>query len=466
MKLSRRDFVIGTAVSAGMACPSDKGVANKASAAGVSGRPLLLIYPTIIDGTGARPYRAHFVIVRNGRIAAIERHGNPLPDVNAVRVNCDRKFLLPGLVDCNVHLFGHSDPRRFWNRRTEISIEAAQLYLSCGVTTIRETSNFLDSSLAAREAINAGRVIGPRLLTSGNIVGWGGPYSATMNGSSFVEDWQRPINEAMTLGVGENLIDASPTDIETALEAYIERGVDFIKYGGTAHTNSWMIFTPAQQRAIIATAHRHGLRVDTHAQGVGPKEISVDAGVDLIQHPDYDIPLMARPFPPDLMSKIVRRRVVCALNSGFWTTGDQYRAALVSSSLADRNFANREVRSYRQRASDLIGQGACVAVGSDATYFPEVTNQIPFKRPGRTTVEAVKGLVELGCSPLGAIRAATFHGAIACGAERQFGSVERGKAADMIVLDADPSADIGALDTLSEIVVGGKVVDRSGLPSI
>ena len=88
-----------------------------------------------------------------------------------------------------------------------------------------------------RERIRRGEVVGSRILAAGNIVGWGGPYSISF---SLIPErgltlFQEQMNDQVSQGAGEDLVDLSPEELRTAIAAYLDKGPDFIKYGGTAH---------------------------------------------------------------------------------------------------------------------------------------------------------------------------------------------------------------------------------------
>jgi imidazolonepropionase-like amidohydrolase len=106
----------------------------------------------------------------------------------ATVINGTGKFVLPGLIDTNVHLslYGGTGDRyeslaKYHPRQKEIVLEAAQLQLKYGVTTVRDSYGLLLPLVAVREQINQGQAIGPRILAAGNIVGWGGPYSISFS---------------------------------------------------------------------------------------------------------------------------------------------------------------------------------------------------------------------------------------------------------------------------------------------
>ena len=106
-----------------------------------------------------------------------------------------------------------------------------------------------------RDSIGAGYVVGPRILVAGNIVGWGGPFSLTFSliPSDELSLFQERMNDAIAQGAGEELMAMTPEELRVAINAYLDKGVDFVKYGGTAHFDvpALLGFSPAQQAVLV-----------------------------------------------------------------------------------------------------------------------------------------------------------------------------------------------------------------------
>ncbi len=138
--------------------------------------------------------------------------------------------------------------------------------------------------------ITRGEAIGPRMLVAGNIVGWGGPFSVTF--SVITEQdlslFQEQFNDSITQGSGEELMDLTPDELRVAINKYLDKGPDFIKYGGTSHWNfpTFIGFSPEAQKVIVEEVHKRGLMAETHSTNLEGLRLSVEAGIDLIQHPE------------------------------------------------------------------------------------------------------------------------------------------------------------------------------------
>ena len=132
------------------------------------------------------------------------------------------KFITPGLIDTNVHLslYGGVGERyetlaKYHSRQQEIVLEAAQLQLKHGVTTVRDSYGLLMPLVAVRDRIHRGEVAGSRILAAGNIVGWGGPYSVSF---SLIREqgltlFQEQMNDEVSQGAGEDLVDMDPEEL-------------------------------------------------------------------------------------------------------------------------------------------------------------------------------------------------------------------------------------------------------------
>lgn len=173
---------------------------------------------------------------------------------------------MPGFFDNNAHLTVYGQPARrdtsakYGDRNEELALEFAQRTLKAGVTTLVDSYGVLPPSIVVRDKINRGELVGSRLLLAGNILGWGGPFSITFSLtkdsdlSLFEEKW----DDLLAQGMGEDLSDMTPDELRTAMDGYLDKGVDVIKYGGTSHfmRPSLIGFSPRQQAVIVGEAHK------------------------------------------------------------------------------------------------------------------------------------------------------------------------------------------------------------------
>ena len=175
--------------------------------------------------------------------------------------------MTPGFIDTNVHISMYANLEtlaRYLPRATDVVVEGAQLELKYGITTVRDSYGELRTLMKVRDTIARGDVIGPRMLVAGNIVGWGGPFSVTFSVTrdSGLSPFQEQVNDLITQGGGEELMDMTPDELRVAINEYLDKGVNFVKYGGTSHWNNpvFIGFSPDAQKALVEEVHKRGLR--------------------------------------------------------------------------------------------------------------------------------------------------------------------------------------------------------------
>ena len=464
-------------------------------------RPVALVGATLIDGNGGAPLRDSVVVVTGRRITKIgPRASVPLPS-GATLIDASGKFLLPGFVDTNVHLslYGGNTPERYetlvrYNpRQADVVLEAAQMQLKHGVTTVRDSYGVLAPLLQVRDAVASGAAVGPRILVAGNIVGWGGPFSISFSliSGKGLTPFQEQMNDAIAQGAGEELMDMSPEELRVAIGAYLDRGPDFIKYGGTSHFSNptFIGFSPEAQRAIVEETHKRGRVAETHSTSPEGLRLSILAGVDLIQHPEY---LDPRELADDLVRLIQERGVLCSILANTMT-GEAWTKHLKQRDEAEKKRAEAEkepgvaarprttgdkrrdweelgldLETRRHNAQKLIEAGCHVTTGTDnyRAAAPELarTPKPRYQDPGIGTLIAIEGLAELGMTPAQALVSATRNGALACKGLADFGTVEEGKLADLLLLEADPLADIHNVRKLNLVMKEGRLVALDTLP--
>jgi len=453
---------------------------------------------TVIDGNGGPPLHDAVVLVSGSRITAVGPRAAVRVPAGATVIDAKGRYIIPGLIDTNVHLSLYGGMRdryeslvRYHSRQNEIVLEAAQLQLKHGVTTVRDSYGMLIPLTQVRDAIARGEAVGARILAAGNIVGWGGPYSITfsLTPERDLTLFQEQMNDSIAQGAGENLNDLTPEELRVAINRYLDKGPDFLKYGGTSHFSqpTFIGFSPEAQKVMVDETHKRGRVAETHSTTIEGLRLSVLAGIDLIQHPEV---LSPKAMPDDLARLIAERKVICAMlvntiTGEAWTKHlktkeeNQKKQQEADKKAPQRERTAAEVRrratelgvdleTRRQNARKLIESGAVVTVGTDNYWgaAPELAREPkPASQDhGIGTVIAIEGLVELGMTPSQALVAATKNGALACRRLNDFGTLESGKLADMLILDADPLADIRNIRKLYSVMKEGRRIDFASLP--
>lgn len=468
-----------------------------------------IVGATVIDGNGGPPLVNATLIIQGKRIVELGPRDRVKVPANALVIDAAGKYVTPGFIDVNVHvtgagfmeelfpllLYGEPNPLLKYG----YALEAAQMALKFGVTTVRDTYGPLPPLLELRDAIARGDAIGPRLLVAGDIIGWGGPHHGEGALTLIQERWNDYFHAYAP--VGRELTTMYPDQARVALSAYIDKGPDFIKIGVTSHSYSPpinMTFSPRVLRALVEEAHKRGLKVDVHSSMAEGHLMAAVAGVDVITHAEAG----AQELSDEIVTVLRERKVICAIFGGMvagpvseyaearqrppsaaadvtprvrqaiWPQRDSVSRLPVSSDARLRARLGGwgwDVDLRRRNAKKLIQGGCIIAVGTDASPSPWPELRGPaspyFPDTGVGTIIAIEALVRLGMTPGDAIVSATKHGAMAAGKLDQFGTLEVGKLADLLLLRADPLADISNIRTVETVVKEGQVVDPATLPT-
>lgn len=441
----------------------------------VPSESVALVGATILDGTGAKPIENGVLIVRAGRIAAVgPRHAVRTP-ARAEIIDVGGKYVIPGLMDANVHLFLDVEIEnliKYEGRYEDLVLEAAQVALKNGVTTVFDTWGPRQALANARDRIAAARSDGARIFLAGNIIGFDGPISpefipAQQLLSSALVD---RINALWVQGVGRDLLWRTPQQVRSRVRAYVEQGgVDFIKYGSSGHVNQEFIaFSLQAQQAIVAEAHRAGLIAQAHTTSVESLRVAIEAGATLIQHCETTGP---EPIPPQTLKLMVERAVACAL---MLSTDRHLQWALTHNR---RPGFSEESRVGAQNARNLIRSGALIAMATDSGLYRPEAQDNPFLAPMLKDVPDVptrlgeahflwmQAAAEHGLAPMDALLAATRNVAMAYGKAGELGTLEAGKQADLLVLNADPLQDPRNYRSIAWVMKSGKLIERERLPT-
>jgi imidazolonepropionase-like amidohydrolase len=431
---------------------------------------------TLIDGTGAPPLRDAAVVARDGRITWVgptERLDRAEPlDV----VDVSGAYVLPGLLDANVHLLSEIGPdvllRYDPGCYDELILEAAQVSLKSGITTVFDTWGPLEPLRRVRDAVNAGEPVASRFFIAGNIVGNGGPWSDFLPAdlplrrmteiidATLVER----INEQWEQGVGNNLPWLSADGVAEAMREYVATsGVDFVKYAGSAHApGKWIVFADDAQRAIVEAAHAAGLTAQACTQTPGALKMAIEAGVDLLQHGDIT---GREPMPESTLRTIVDRQLPTV---AFLTT-ERYLASVPTDFLGGQ--WHRMTHVADQNGRRLIEAGAKLMLANDMGVYGERSRASAFwagpdapRDLGQSHIAWLKAAVERGLKPMDALLATTRNVAEGYGKLDELGTVEPGKHADLLVLDANPLDDPENYGRVRAVVKDGALVDRDRLP--
>ena len=418
----------GVAVSAGAPTPA-------ASPTPATPATRALRFRRLVDGTG-RVLNDAVVVVTGDRITSVGAGDGAIPRGVPV-VDLRRYTAIPGLIDVHTHMTyvwdrtPGSDPWQQQGRRQSavtvfLAQDNARRTLETGVTTVRDLGASEYGDVAIRDLIARGAMVGPRMFVSG--FGLSKPRTP-------------PAAGAPSLAARGRVRDAS--EIAAAVKAQVDAGADQIKmYGSTgsaADTSGRETFTFDEMKAAVDAAHALGKRIAIHSYGPQGGRDATLAGAESVEHPiDLDDATLA---------EMARRGTVYVPTIDHNRYYAAHRAEYGYSAEQAAGLDAFRARNY-ETARRAFRAGVRMAMGSDAVFsgFGENTRELGW-------------FVQLGMTPAQALASATTTGAALLGKERELGAVAPGYYADIVAVEGDPLADIGAvINGVRWVMKGGMVV--------
>lgn len=408
-----------------------------------------LTHISVIDVVQGNILTDRTVAITDSLISAVRSVRDISIPRNAKVINCKGKYLIPGLWDMHVHL-GNA------------TRSALPLFIVNGITGVRDmgTKRF-DSIQSWRKQIGSGCLTGPRIISSGPI----------LNGGNNLPDFQISINTA-----------EEATRVVDSLAAI---GVDFIKvHGGLTKETYFAIAVASARRHLPFAGH-----IPLSNTGVGVTgEEAAEAGQRSLEH------MLGIPFARDTIQAYQHmypteeslRRLFAVLSkhgtfitptlSVYYIPADYQAISAKQDALLkyispglrsfwasqiggwptrDKIFMNWLLKARMNMILPLKDAGIPLLAGTDTGF--------PFVLPGFGLHEELKYLVAAGLSPLEALRTATINPATFLRKQDKLGSVEKGKLADLVILNGDPTGNIQSLQSIEAVIVNGKLFDRSAL---
>jgi imidazolonepropionase-like amidohydrolase len=452
-------------------------LASHASSA-ASSAPLAIIHVTLIDATGHAPQPNQTILIEGGRITGVGPSSSLRVPKAARTIDGSGKFLLPGFWDMHVHIAGvNADPA--WSKEVLLP-----LLLANGITGVRDMGGDLDALLAWQRDIESGVLLGPHLVVAGPFITGSGDKTAEQypvhsaeearaavddlkqRGANFIKIISMPSRDAFfavadearkksipfvghlpfEIGAGE-ASEAGMRSIEHFLysafalsfsskEAELrprlveaERSGDSAAWEQIAHEAD-ATYDSGKAAALIRTLKKNGTWVTPTL-----------ASLDITSHPENwrtDDPLLA--FVPPTLAK-------------------QWRDSLNDAPMKQRAaWLARQASNDWKLAGELHRAGVPLLVGSDSLDA--------FVFPGDSFHHELSELVRAGFSPMEALQAATRGAAEFLGREKDFGTVEQGRVADLVLLSANPAQEIANTRQVWAVVRNGAYYDRSALDRI
>ena len=399
---------------------------------------------TLIDGVSDQPLHDVIVVIRHGRIERLMRAGEQPRDIRLLEL--PEHTCLPGLIDMHTHLTDRPEDTadlRVYYKRTQaeqvvLSREQAQATLNAGFTTVRNVGSYIawaDKEL--RDAINAGRIAGPRMQVTGfylTIPGGGGDLIIP------------GVPEADVPARVRQGVSRGPEQFRRSAQRAVEGGADVLKviasgavlaYGGVPGEPEMQ---PAEIAAVVDVAHAAGLKVAAHAHGARSIKEAIEAGVDTIEH--------ASLIDAEGIELARDRQVALAMDiyNGDYIDTEGRRQKWPEEFLR-KNIETTEAQ--RQGFTRAHAAGVSLVFATDAGVFPHGLNARQFPI-----------MVARGMDPMEAIQSATSVAARYMGWSERVGSLTPGLLGDLIAVKGDPLANIGVLQDVAIVIKGGLVFRR------
>ena len=402
---------------------------------------------SLLDGISATPRPHVSIIIHDDRITGVEdgfttRAGAEVVDLSTATV-------LPGFIDCHVHI-GAKLPSRVnatedWLTHTDLdrAFDGAvftRAMLQQGFTSARDVGGG-DDTVAVRNAINDGKIAGPRLWVSleplGPTAGHGDPRNGLDPGLAHA-------------GWSNGIVD-TPEAARIRVREHRRRGADLIKLmpsGGIASTGDdprQQLMTDDEMRVAVETAHALGMKVAAHIYPAGAIEAAVRAGVDSVEHGSF-----ATPQTYALMKAHGTSLVPTLTVYEIFYVAARDHPELLTPGTAPKELANDLLP--KQNFPNAVKSGVKIAYGTDIGE-------------GDHTMEF--GLmIAGGLTPAEAVFAATRNAAELLGAADRIGSVQSGHFADLVATAGDPLRDPAQFSKVSFVMKGGVIYRRDGKPTV
>lgn len=398
---------------------------------------MAIVGATLIDGTGGKPIPDSVVLVEGSKISAAGRRGEVEIPTDAEVIDAAGRFLLPGLVDLHVHIFhrGFVPLAAKGDEMAYASVVAAnnlRSALQAGITTMRSVSDFRHLDLAMRTAVERGILLGPRLFVAGTGLCITGGHGSGMPGVMHEVD--------------------GPGEIRKAIRTEVKAGVDLIKML-SSHRTDRPEFSLEEIEAGVDEAHRLGRRLAIHAANLVGTRMAAEAGVDTIEHGSFVDEETAELMAEKGIFLVPTLWVKNHIPESIRMQREEGKASIWNLSGRDleetETWFSRCVERLPETMRLAKAKGVRIGTGTDNVFPDQPFTMVP---------EEVEWLTRYGLTSMEAIESATRVGAEAIGAEGDFGTVEPGKYADMIMVDSDPLEDVAALKEVSWVMKEGAVI--------
>jgi len=411
---------------------------------------------TLIDGTGAAAQSNMTVVVDDGRIVTVGDSDTATPP-NTELIDGAGKYLIPGLMDVHIHVPGspirNSDGEAIRPENRALSTTALHSFLYSGVTTIYDAGNQAEYIMGLRADERSGDLLSPRIFATGSTVTFPGSWGAGAN-ATLIDEWPA---------------DKTGLDINFARDPDLQK-ITYENFGTGA--NPWVpTFSDDLITEIIQYAKSKGVRTTIHISDEAHARVAIAAGIDTLAHPvvvgrmsDSFMPLIAESGVIVVSSLAVFDNIARIVDDPSFLEEPMFRAVYTDEQIEDQSVRARPryasigwgswfkttLKYSLENVKRLHDAGVIIALGTDRAVGPLTHRELEL-------------VVESGISPLDAITIGTLNAAKYLGREDELGTIEPGKLADMVLLNANPTEDIRNTQKISAVFKGGVEIDRDTL---
>jgi imidazolonepropionase-like amidohydrolase len=406
------------AFAVSLAVAGSEGIAKSRPAGAKAAVPpstIALRHARLVDGTNAAPFEDAAIVIVGPRFAYVGPDREAKIPEGAEVFDVRGRTVVPGLIDAHVHMcYPDSREQPFLLNESVASFRAAwhlRRHLMAGITTVMDGGGYRNVGVMAKQAFREGHLLGSRPIVVGERINATGGHGVSRFPMAYEAD--------------------GPEEFRKAVRVQIKSGADLIK-----------ILPPYSRDELEAgldEAHRLRRIVAVHSGYLTDQydyvRWAAELGADVIEH--------AYALPDDVIKMMGEKKIYSVPTMTVMIKNQAGRPPL----------SPNEIHPYERIFLKLKEAGVRMAVGTDALY--EVKREDP-----DNYFEEVERFVRLGCSPREAIVAATRIGAEVCDAANRLGTIEKGKLADLLVVDGDPLKDIRDLRNVSDIIQEGKWIKK------